>query len=354
MKTKAETSSFFYKLTPQVIIDSLQLQSFEPTGGLWKLNSFENRVFDVELEDTSRIIVKYYRPGRWNIKQIQEEHQFLFDLVDQEIPVCAPLLFNDGSSIKEIEGIFFSAWPKTGGRSLDEFSVSQMNMLGRLLGRIHMTGRKKSAPNRLELNSDNLGRIPFQFIVENGFIPAQLEKRFSNCIEEICQTYETLSSGVPLQRIHGDCHIGNLLFGNEGFFFLDFDDFYMGPVVQDFWMLIGAHDADGKAMLNNLLEGYTMFSDYSDSWTKLIEPLRALRYILYMGWLAKRWEDPAFKEAFPHFGTDEYWQNELADLESQLTVLTKETYSMSNNQSQTTVIEEPELTNKDIFWDWEE
>jgi Ser/Thr protein kinase RdoA (MazF antagonist) len=354
------STSQFYTLTPDVILKSLQERGFVPTGAMWKLNSYENRVFEVEMEDLTRVIVKYYRPDRWNINQIEEEHQFLFDLVESEIPVCAPLMFNTSSSLACTNGIYFAVWPRTGGRSLDEFTKQQMNTLGRLLGRIHLTGKKREAPGRLVLTSDSLGRIPLQIMLDGGFIPPGIETEYGRTVEEICRIYDDVSANVPLQRIHGDCHIGNLLHGDEGFFFLDFDDFYTGPVVQDFWMLIGAHDSHGEIMLNHLLDGYSMFSEYHESWTKLIEPLRGLRYILYAGWIARRWDDPAFKEAFPQFGTDEYWQNELVDLTTQLSVITKPSYAPNkNNDPHETAGNAPgdsedELTNKDFFWDWEE
>lgn len=347
---------FFYRLTPQIILDAVEREGFITTGLCWKLNSFENRVYDLELEDRSHIIVKFYRPGRWSKEQLQEEHEFLFDLQELEIPVCAPVRFKDGSSLKIIEGIYYTVWPRTGGRCLDEFSVEQMEKLGRLLGRIHAAGKKKPAAARLKLTSDNLGRAPLKFLLENNFLPLAYENTFSQVVENICNIFDELVIDVPYHRIHGDCHIGNLLFKDNNFYFLDFDDFYMGPAVQDFWMLLNNNYAVDKNNLSALLTGYGMFSDFKEKWLDLIEPLRALRFVHYAGWIAKRWEDPAFKDAFPHFGTEEYWQQELKDLQDQQRNIEKSSYLIHNTEQSAVnnSTDEAELTNKDFFWDWEE
>ncbi|HBD96041.1 MAG: stress response serine/threonine protein kinase YihE [Spirochaetes bacterium GWF1_31_7] len=349
-----QENEFFYRLTPQVIINAVEREGFKTTGVCWKLNSLENRVYDLELDDHSHIVVKFYRPGRWSKEQILEEHEFLFDLLNSDISVCAPVRFKDYTSLKEIEGIYYAVWKRTGGRSLDEFSDIQYKTLGRLLGRIHSVGKMKQSPHRLVFNSQTLGRNPFEFLLLNSIIPSGLEKRYGELVNTICVIYDDLSSGIPVHRIHGDCHIGNLLYGNDGFFFLDFDDFYTGPAVQDFWMLLPLNDAESLYKTNLFLEGYSIFSEIKDSWLTLFEVLRGLRFIHYAGWIAKRWEDPAFKETFSHFGSDEYWLKETNDLEEQLKIIEKPVYSFSNHKVDVTQDQtEPELGNKDIFWDWD-
>ena len=306
----------------------------------------------LELEDKTHIIVKFYRPGRWNREQILEEHEFLFDLKNREIPVCAPLAFNDGSSLSEIENIYYAVWERTGGRCIDEFSGEQIANLGRLLGRIHETGKTKDAPNRLKLNSETMCLKPLEYLKNYSIIPASLESTYFKLIGTITGIFNELIEGVPYHRIHGDCHIGNLLFGDNGFFFLDFDDFYSGPSVQDFWMLLDNSGNERNKNLNILLENYGLFSEFDNKWLNLIEPLRALRFIHYSGWIAKRWDDPAFKDAFPFFGTHDYWQKEIHDLEEQIKIIGKTNYFLIDNKIEKETSESnDELTNEDFFWD---
>jgi Ser/Thr protein kinase RdoA (MazF antagonist) len=348
-----DQNEFFYKLTPEIILKSVENEGYPVTGVFWKLNSLENRVYDIELENKSHIIVKFYRPGRWNKNQILEEHEFLSDLAENEIPVCSPLKFDGGGTIKQIENIFFSVWERTGGRCMDEFSNDQLAVLGRLLGRIHMTGKKKETGYRLRLTSDNLCKKPLEFLIRNSMIPKNLEKEYVNAVNRISDIFDQRSKDVPYHRIHGDCHIGNLLYGNDGFFFLDFDDFYSGPAIQDFWMLLSGNGINTVDELRILIENYSLFSDFNEKWLDLIEPLRALRFVNYAGWIAKRWEDPAFKNAFPHFGTEFYWQQETKDLEDQLNIIENTKFVLNDDHIEKTVENEIPLSNKDFFWDWD-
>jgi Ser/Thr protein kinase RdoA (MazF antagonist) len=338
-------SDFFYQLTPEIILKALEQGGFRPTGYVLTLNSFENRVFDLRLEDDSHVVAKFYRPGRWSREQIAEEHAFLLELKADEIPVCAPLELAGGGTLAEIEGIFFAVWPRTGGRSPDELDDETLAGLGRLLARIHNRGATSPAPHRLALTGDAYGLEPLAYLETRGSIPAPLRPRFRSAVEEIVRAYEERRGGVPVHRIHGDCHLGNLLRGSDGMFFLDFDDFLTGPAVQDVWMLTPARDAEGLRQRAVLLDGYRQFRVFDDEWLALVEPLRGLRYIHYAAWLAKRWEDPAFPKAFPHFADHAYWEELLADLEAQVDVI--------HTADQTRPPEDPSppLTNKDFFWD---
>lgn len=346
----------FYKLQPDVVLKSVEAAGLAPTGHCQQLNSYENRVFDLKLEDGSHVITKFYRPLRWTDEQILEEHDFLFELQQNDIPVCAPLRFPDGSTLKSIEGLRFTVWPRTGGRSADELTDSQLQLIGRLLGRIHNVGASKESATRWRLNAGHFALAPLAYLEEREFLPPSLLPRYRKAVLHAVELFEDLSKGIPVHRIHGDCHIGNLLYSreqdDENFFFLDFDDFLTGPAVQDFWMLAPAVDADGLRQRAVMIDAYRSFRDFDDRQLRLIGPLRAFRYIHYAGWIAKRWSDPAFPLSFPHFGTDEYWEKETQDLERLLREIDEPQVGEKADDTQTTENSE-ELTNADFFWDWE-
>lgn len=349
-------NNFFFNLTPDIIIKAIERYGFRPTGHCMALNSYENRVYDLKLEDNSHVVTKFYRPGRWTKEQIKEEHQFLLELKEDEIPVCAPLHISEGETIGEIENIYYAIWPRTGGRGAEELSDEELAVLGRLLGRIHNMGAVKEAQHRIRLSGKKYGLEPLEFLLGNKFLPQHCETRYTKAVEEIVDIFEKLITDIPFHRIHGDCHTGNLLNGAEGWFFLDFDDFLSGPAVQDIWMIVPARDHEGLRQREVFLSGYRQFRDFDDSWLRLIEPLRALRYIWYAGWIAKRWDDPAFPPAFPHFGTVEYWEDETSDLEKQIKFFYENTdvLPLGIRRREQGDEKEEELTNKDFFWDWEE
>lgn len=345
-------SNTFYSLTPDRVIEAVEKSGFSLTGHYMVLNSYENRVYDLKLEDDHHIIVKFYRPGRWSRAQIMEEHQFLYDLADNDITVCAPLTFSDGTTIHESDGIYFAVWPRTGGRIPEELSDEDMISIGRLIARIHNNGASKESRYRLKLTGEAYGLNSLVFLSDNNFIPSNCIRRYSEAVNEIVRIYQSLIPGVPFHRIHGDCHPGNLLRRNGSFFFLDFDDFLSGPAVQDLWMLVSSRDSGYMREIELFLQGYREFRTFEYSWLKLIEPLRGLRYINYAAWIARRWNDPAFPDIFPHFGTEEYWRNETSDLEEQVEII------YSGNPDENSLHHENEekeakLTNKDFFWDIE-
>jgi len=297
------------------------------------LNSFENRVYDVELEtedgappklpSENRRVVKFYRPGRWTHEQILEEHQFLKDLVDAEIPAIAPLQFPDGQTLqKTMGGIWYAIFPKVGGRAPDELKDEQLQWVGRLLGRIHAVGAGKKAPNRITLNPATYGKANLEFLLTGNWIPLEFQARYRKTVEEICQLVEPWFAATQSHRIHGDCHLGNLLW-NQSPFFLDFDDMVNGPPVQDLWLMIPGRDEQARHQMEMLLEGYEEMRSFDRTSLRLIEPLRALRFVHYTAWVARRWKDPAFPLAFPEFGTHRYWSDETDDLELQLRLITE-------------------------------
>ena len=346
-------NNFFFHLTPDIIIKAIEESGLEPTGHCMALNSYENRVYDLKLEDNTHVVSKFYRPGRWSREQILEEHDFLLELKEDEIPVCSPLHFPSGETLHEIEGIYYAVWPRTGGRAGDELSDIELQTLGRLLARIHNMGSVKKSSNRLKLTGENYGLEPLAFLEENNFLPSHCRERYSNAVKEIVKIYESLCIDVPFHRIHGDCHLGNLLNGVDGWFFLDFDDFLTGPAVQDVWMLVPARDSEGLRQRDVFLDAYRQFRDFNSSWLRLIEPLRALRYIRYSAWIARRWDDPAFPNAFPHFGTEKYWEDDTSDLEDQLEFFYNNVNDLPENiqRNDDPGEEEKELTNEDFFWD---
>lgn len=310
-------NDLFLNLTPDWVLEAVERGGFLPTGHVMALHCMENRVYDLKLEDESHIVTKFYRPGRWSREVVQEEHDLLFELHDAEVPVCAPLRFEDGESIHEVEGILYAVWPRTGGHSKQELSDEEVTRLGRLLARLHNVAALRPFEQRRELNGTTYGLEPLA-LLERGFLPPHLAPRYSNAVRRIADLYDELAERVPVHRIHGDCHHGNLLNGRDGWFFLDFDDALMGPAVQDVWLLVADQDATGQHQRELFIEGYQMFRDFDPSWLRLVEPLRALRYIHYAAWIAKRWKDPAFPQSFPHFNTEQYWARETADLEEQL------------------------------------
>jgi Ser/Thr protein kinase RdoA (MazF antagonist) len=327
----SDATQYFFEITPDRVLAAVESAGFVCTGRCSTLNSMENRVYEVEIEldspprtPSERFrIVKFYRPGRWSEAQILEEHTFLRECIAAEIPVIAPVALEDGSTLKRdpASGIYFAVFPKVGGRAPDELSAEQLLQVGRLLGRIHTVGASHPAQNRLTLTPELYGEGSLAFLREAQVIPAEIAPRFEETAQAFLERAKKLFTGVALQRIHGDCHRGNLLWSDRGPFFLDFDDMLTGPAVQDFWLLIPGRDAEAQESLRILIEGYEQFRKFDHSTLRLIEVLRGLRFLHFSAWIAKRWEDPAFPLHFPQFGTQRYWDEQLTDLRDQLALI---------------------------------
>lgn len=351
--------SDFFALTPEAILSAADRQGFLTSGHFSVLNSYENRVFDLRLESGEHIIVKFYRPGRWSAEQIQAEHDFLLELAEAEIPVCAPQANESGETLFEMDGIYFAIWPRTGGRIPQEMDSTQLTTVARQLARIHRVGAARKEDRRPVLDADLLGTGPLEFLLAEDWIPAGYASRYEGAAREIIDTYRELAAGQPAQRIHGDCHLGNLLVRDGACFFLDFDDFVTGPLIQDFWMILPAEEARREVFL----EEYQRWNPFPhgnpfphEQW-RLVEPLRGLRFIHYSAWIARRWEDPAFPKAFPQFNSAAYWEEMTVDLENQAAKIGgTNSHSSGSNPLYTTSPDEdePELTNKDFFWDLED
>lgn len=308
----------FEALGPEAALDVVEGAGLVPSGHCAVLRALENRVYDVRLEDGRHVVVKFYRPGRWSRAAVEDEHRFLLDLRAAEISVCAPLVLPDGGTVGVHGGILFGLWPRTGGREPDELGDESLVILGRLLARIHNVGATRRAAARPILDADTALIDPLDELLERCLLPPHCEARYVDAVEALADAYDEALAGVPLLRIHGDCHRGNLLHGREGWFFLDFDDFVVGPAVHDVWMLAPGRDAEGERQRARLLEGYRQFRDFEPRWLGLVEPLRAARFLKLSSWIARRWEEPQFRSTFPHFGTDLYWERETRELEEQV------------------------------------
>jgi Ser/Thr protein kinase RdoA (MazF antagonist) len=347
-------SEFFFRITPDRVLEAVESEGFQTTGHCMALNALENRVYDVRLEDQNPVVIKFYRPGRWSRETILDEHQMLFALRDAEIPVCEPLLFEDGQSLHEIEDIFYAIWPRTGGRSPDELADHEVDVLGRLLARIHNTGAATHMKHRANLDAETLPLASLSLLEARGFLPPSIAERYRDVVGAVVNIYRERVVGIEQLPIHGDCHRGNILRNDEGWSFLDFDDMMIGPAVHDVWMMIPGRDIEAHRQRDRLIDAYEQFRPFDRRSFELIEPLRAFRFIFYAGWIAKRWDDPAFPDAFPHFGSEEYWQNETSDLEEQLALIESgEDVYEEGDDSASGLGDEDEggLTNKDFFWD---
>ncbi|MEM7480999.1 MAG: serine/threonine protein kinase [Acidobacteriota bacterium] len=340
-------SDLFLSLTPQRVLAAVEAAGLSCNGVCYPLNSFENRVYEVELDDRSRIIAKFYRPERWTREQILEEHAFLSDLADAEVPVCPVRRFPDGSTLKQQDDLFYTLAERRGGRAPDELTDATAERLGMLVGRLHAVAVAAQAPHRLRLGADTFIRANLVWLEEHGTLPARVRDRYVAAAREVAGILDERLAGVPVHRLHGDLHLGNVLERDGVLHVLDFDDMTVGPAVQDVWLALPGRDAWANRLREAFLEGYERFRLFDRSTLRLVEPLRALRMIHYATWLARRWHDPIFPANWPQFGDEDYWDRETTDLEQQLAVIHRE-----DGGTQAAAPAE-ELTNEDFFWDWE-
>lgn len=313
----------FAELTPDTFLDAIESTGLYCDGRFLALNSYENRVYQVGIEDESPIVAKFYRPQRWSDEAILEEHELTLTLAEHEIPVIAPLVI-DGKTLLQHGPFRFALYPRRGGHPPELDDPDHLEQLGRFVARIHNIGETKAFQHRPALDIDSFGHEPRTFLLDSGLIPAHLEEAYETLTADLLvQIGDRFDSGPTPQalRLHGDCHPGNILWTDKGAHIVDFDDARTGPAVQDLWMFLSGDRAYMTARLADVLEGYTQFREFDPAQLRLIEPLRTLRMIHYSAWLARRWDDPAFPMAFPWFNTMQYWEDHVLSLREQAALL---------------------------------
>ena len=311
-------------LTPETILSAVESTGRRTDGTLLALNSYENRVYQIGVEDQAPVIAKFYRPARWSDDAILEEHAFLGELAGAEIPVVAPLADANGRTLLKHAGYRFGLFPRQGGRAPDLERPEQLEWLGRFLGRLHTVGAVRHFEHRAHIDVQTLGRAPREFILQSRFLPPELAPRYREVTELLLAGVQRCferASEIRNIRLHGDCHPGNVLWTDAGPHFVDFDDCATGPAVQDLWMLLSGARADMEMQLAHVMQGYRQFADFNAAELWLVEALRTLRLIHYAAWIARRWDDPAFPRAFPWFGAPRYWEEHIQVLREQLPLL---------------------------------
>jgi Ser/Thr protein kinase RdoA (MazF antagonist) len=370
----------FSNLKPDLILSAVEREGFFPTGRFQQLNSLENRVYAVYIDPTDycpldqenrtidRLVIKFYRPFRWTQDQILEEHRFLNDLKDAQVPVCCSLTLKNGSAIGTIGGYSYSLWPRSPGRIPDEFTPEMLSSVGRALALIHTVGESRLHIHRPRMDSRKMFLEPLEYLLDQGTIPGQFSDRFSIAAKTCANLMDERLAVLPFHRIHGDCHWGNLLHDGVSLRFLDFDDTLTGPAVQDIWMIAPAVDEIGIGQRLILLDAYRTVKPFDDQWLSAIDVLRVARGVYYSAWIARRWADPSFPKTFPLFGSNEYWEQETLDLENFLNdhdanrkkMQAEEIKEAATDRGKKTDAQdddsspEKQPTNKDFFWDWEE
>ncbi len=324
-------------LTPQQVLDALDAAGLRGDGRILQLNSYENRVFQVFLEDGSAVVAKFYRPGRWSDAQILEEHAFALELAEAEVPVVPPLVLAPTQAVAGLAllgapptlaclaGHRFAVAARCAGREPELDDPGTLERIGRFIGRLHAVGRRQPFAFRHHLEPGPDGQRALRLIIDGGFVPPdQLPAWRSTCEAALALVVAAFDAAAPLAtlRLHGDCHIGNVLWRQTGEqsgpHVVDLDDAMQGPAVQDLWMLVSGDHATMARQLNRLLEGYEQFSEFDDRERTLIEPLRTLRMVRHSAWLAERWIDPTFPMHFPFFGSAAYWSQQTAQLREQI------------------------------------
>ncbi len=313
----------FTQLQPDDILDTLDELGFNCNGRFLALNSYENRVYKIGVEDDDSIVVKFYRPGRWSNEAILEEHAFAMELVKQEIPVVPPLSINEQTLFHA--GLFrVAVYPCRGGRApeLDDFEALQQ--LGRLVARIHLVGDTADFEYRPQIDVESYGIASREYLLDEGFIPDEMHDAYASIAELVIDGVEQSgerSGAFEELRLHADFHPGNVLVAAENFHIVDLDDARSGPAVQDLWMFLSGNRDEQTPQLTALLKGYEEFRNFDARELHLIEALRSLRIMHYAAWLARRWEDPAFKQAFPWFNTRRYWDEHVLTLREQVALM---------------------------------
>ena len=321
---KTQDSQPFAGLTPDCVMNAVDAAGFRCDGRLLALNSYENRVYQVGVEDGPPLVAKFYRPGRWSDAAIREEHGFVRELAEHELPVVAALPLADGASLGLFAGFRYALFPRQGGRAPELEAGAAFEQMGRLLGRMHAVGALRPFRERPALDIASFGEEPLAYLLAQGWLPPDLAEAYRgvavHALERV-RACQARAGAVKTLRLHGDCYPGNILWTGGGPHFVDFDDSRTGPAVQDLWMLLAGGREERTRQLADLLAGYESFNDFDRRELHLVEALRTLRLIHYAAWLARRWNDPAFPAAFPWFNTPRYWQERILELREQLALM---------------------------------
>ncbi|MCL5041658.1 MAG: serine/threonine protein kinase [Gammaproteobacteria bacterium] len=312
----------FAALTPDTVLDAVESLGFLSDARTLTLNSYENRVFQIGIEGDQPLIAKFYRPERWSDAAIREEHQFSIELAEREIPVIPPMQI-DGETLFEHAGFRFSLFKRFGGRAPEFDNPDHLLMLGRLLGRLHAVGAMRPFAHRPALDPASFGHASIDWLEQAGCVPENLRPAYFSVARDLLAEIDVRWQQHPFEpiRLHGDLHVGNLLWRDELLYMVDMDDCRMGPAIQDLWMMLSGERDQRQGQLAELVDGYNEFHDFDPRQLPLIESLRSLRLIHYSAWLARRWSDPAFPRHFPWFASERYWADQVLTLREQRAAL---------------------------------
>lgn len=312
----------YEQLTPELILDAVESVDLLPSGGLLALNSYENRVYQIEMDDGSFLVGKFYRPERWTDAAILEEHAFSLSLAEAEISAVTPLQLK-GETLFSYQGYRFALFPRQGGHPPNLENEDDLEVLSRTIARMHAFGAVAPFQHRRPLSIDYLGHESRDFLLASNLIADEFMEAYATTTEHLLSHIAPMVVDMPLQRIHGDCHMGNVLWRDDLPHFVDFDDCVMGPPIQDLWMLLSGERADQTYQLSVILDAYQEFYEFDTNTLALIEPLRTLRIIHHAAWIGRRWDDPAFPLAFPGFDSAKYWSDHILTLKEQQAALTE-------------------------------
>jgi len=314
----------YSRLIPDAVLAAIEAEGISCNGQLLALNSYENRVYQIGVEDNDPIIAKFYRPERWSDDAILEEHAFSIELADREIPVIAPNASSQGKTLYCHQGFRFALYKRKVGRWPELDNFDNLRLLGRFIARIHAVGALSEFKFRAELTIASHAEKSFRFIMDGDFLPSHVIDSYSSTVQHVIERVKTIfaiAGHLRSIRLHGDCHPGNILWTSNGPHFVDFDDCIMGPAIQDLWMLLSGERHEMESQLVPLIEGYREFFEFDSLELIVIEALRSIRLLSYSAWLARRWVDPAFQQNFPWFNTPRYWEEQINILKEQLAIM---------------------------------
>ncbi len=325
VETTLSNNSSFSSLSPDLVMDAVESLDYRCDARILELNSYENRVYQIGIEDAEPLIGKFYRPNRWTDEQILEEHDYTLELADSDVSVVAPLVIN-GKSLFHFDAYRFSLYPRRGGRAPNLDDPGNLEILGRHIAKIHSLGFDKPFKVRPEISVATYAESAREYLLANNFIPEDLLPAYTTVSEQLLVDLNTAFNqvaGIEPVRLHGDCHMGNVLWRDDTPHFVDFDDARNGPPIQDIWMMLSGERSEQQQQLTAILKGYKMFCHFDHRQISLIEPLRTLRLMHHARWLAERWDDPAFPRAFPFFNGPRYWSDHILELREQWSKLSE-------------------------------